>query len=43
MSLLGFLCYSLPVELFIFSYYWALAVPLELADTDRTRRHLDQR
>ena len=34
-SSLGFLCYSLPVELFIFSYYGALAVPLVLADTDR--------
>jgi MFS family permease len=34
-SSLGFLCYSLPVEFFIFSYYGALAVPLVLADTDR--------
>ena len=34
-SSLGFLCYSLPVELFIFIYYGALAVPLVLADTDR--------
>jgi len=31
----GFLGYALPVELFLFAYYGALAVPVVLADADR--------